>query len=78
MKKIIGKMGFDKEAMMVIDKARTTLGIQRETMLENIKKICEIAIEQRNDLQFTLETFFNLVQKYYPEYDTSEKVKKVL
>lgn len=71
-------MGFDKEAMMVIDKARTTLGIQRETMLENIKKICEIAIEQRNDLQFTLETFFNLVQKYYPEYDTSEKVKKVL
>ena len=44
----------------------------------NIKKICEIAIEQRDDLQFTLETFFDLVQKYYPEYDTSEKVKKVL
>ncbi len=47
---VTGRIVLNEEITGIVEDAKLILGIKMQSMAESVKRICEIAVEQRNDL----------------------------
>ena len=47
---VTGRIALDEEITGIVNHTKVILGIKMQSMAESVKRICEIAVEQHEDL----------------------------
>ncbi len=59
---VTGRIVLNEKITGIVDDTKLILGIKMQNMAESVKRICEIAVEQREDLHKFLNKCNNLVE----------------
>lgn len=74
----VGRIVLDEEVTQVVDDTKEIFGIKVQSMSQSVKKICEIAVELRDDFNASVEKLFNIIHDHCPELIDSIAVLQVL
>ncbi|KKN13176.1 hypothetical protein LCGC14_1009040 [marine sediment metagenome] len=74
---LTGRIVLHEEVTSIVDDVKIILGIHLDNMSESVKKICEITIELRNDIQDIVEIYNNFIEKHCPRFKHSTQMLQI-
>ena len=74
----VGRIVLDEDVTEVVDDTKEKFDIKIPGMSQAVKKICEIAVELRDDFQVSVENLLNIIQEHCPKYINSPSILQVL